>query len=183
VKFRKARAVVPFLERCNRCLKTINKINSITKTADAPPTGGTTAHTTPMLQSEYNAIMRRKRLKVLLVILMTLMVALVLYAVIKVGKEKFMTSERKSNEDASHVNVNSPSGEQGGGDQSPDTSGNISTPLTPEEISAYENAAKEAEGVQKKVSAGTLSAEEARDRLREIGKSIPVPPLPPAMKK
>jgi hypothetical protein len=76
-----------------------------------------------------------------------------------------------------------PSGEQGGGDQSPDTSGNISTPLTPEEISAYENAAKEAEGVQKKVSAGTLSAEEARDRLREIGKSIPVPPLPPAMKK
>lgn len=40
-----------------------------------------------MLQSEYDAIVRGKRLKVLLIILTSIMVALVLYAVIKVGKE------------------------------------------------------------------------------------------------
>ncbi len=46
-----------------------------------------TAHTITMLQSEYDAIVREKRLKVLLIILTTIVVALVLYAVIKVGKE------------------------------------------------------------------------------------------------
>lgn len=40
-----------------------------------------------ILQSEYDAIVREKRLKVLLIILTTIVVALVLYAVVKVGRE------------------------------------------------------------------------------------------------
>lgn len=40
-----------------------------------------------MLQSEYDVIVRHQRLKVLLIILTAIVVALVLYAVIKVGRE------------------------------------------------------------------------------------------------
>ena len=46
-----------------------------------------------MLQSEYDAGMRQKRLKVLLIVLTTLMVALVLYAALKVGREKMSVQE------------------------------------------------------------------------------------------
>lgn len=40
-----------------------------------------------MLQSEYDAIVRQKRLKVLLIILTSIMVSLVLYVVVKIGRE------------------------------------------------------------------------------------------------
>lgn len=46
-----------------------------------------------MLQSEYDAIVRQKRLKILLIILTTIVVAVVVYAVIKVGKEEVMVPE------------------------------------------------------------------------------------------
>lgn len=46
-----------------------------------------------MLQSEYDAIMQHKRLKVLLIILTTLVVAVVIFVVIKAGKEEMPVSE------------------------------------------------------------------------------------------
>ncbi len=54
---------------------------------------GATAYANTMLQSEYDAIVSQKRIKILLIILTTLTVALVLYAVIKVGREKMSVQE------------------------------------------------------------------------------------------
>lgn len=54
---------------------------------------GATAYANTMLQSEYDAIVRQKRLKVLLIILTTIVVALVLYVVIKVGRDSMMVPE------------------------------------------------------------------------------------------
>ncbi len=134
-----------------------------------------------MLQSEYDAIMRRKRLKVLLIILTSIAVVVALYAITRVVREKFMTSDPETEIPQNKEGLSS---EQGG-----EQSGRTTTPfvpsreLTPEEISAYENAAKKAEAVQQQSATGTLSAEEARDQLREIGSKIPVPPPPPTVKQ
>ncbi len=57
-----------------------------------PSKRGTTAHKNSMLQSEYDAIMQHKRLKVLLIILTALAVAVVLFVVIKAGKEEMPIS-------------------------------------------------------------------------------------------
>lgn len=46
-----------------------------------------------MLQSEYDVIVRNKRLKVLLIILTTLVVAVVVFVVIKAGRDKVAVPE------------------------------------------------------------------------------------------
>jgi hypothetical protein len=134
-----------------------------------------------MLQSEYDAIMGRKRLRVFFIILVTIAVAVALYTVIRIGKERFMPSGSKTEMPQNKEDLSS----EQGGEQSGTTTAPFvpSRELTPEEISAYENAAKKAEAVQRQSAAGTLSAEEARDQLKKIGNTIPVPPPPPTVKK
>ena len=120
-------------------------------------------------------------MKVFFIVFAILAGATALSFIIKIGKEKLMTSKSKPN--AEVLEIKESSSPEKGGESSSDASENVSKQLTPEEVSAYENAAQKADAVQQQVGDGKLSAEEARDQLREIGKSIPVPPPPPAMKK
>lgn len=119
-----------------------------------------------------------KRVKILFIILLVIAVAVVGYVVIRAVREKMIVSAPVTTAPEIKTDIFSKRERERSG-----TSENMLRQLTPEEISAYENAAKQAESIQQKTAIGSLSAEEARDQLREIGSKIPVPPPPPAMKK
>lgn len=135
-----------------------------------------------MFQLEYNGDMRKKKLTIFLIILAMVAVAGVVFLVIiKVGRKEFVISKPEANMEVIGVKGNL-SSEQGG-KQSLSISDDASQQMTQKDKTVYENANKQAESVQQQASEGKLSAEEARDRLREIGKSISVPPPPPTVKK
>lgn len=110
----------------------------------------------------------------LLIILTALAVGVVVYAVVKVGKEEMPVSLPVVVKPGADEEKSSPVSREEGTDQS----GVIN--MAPGESF---NPTKQGESVQQPVSAGTSSAEAERDRLREIGSKIPVPPPPPTMKK
>ena len=63
---------------------------------------------------------------------------------------------------------------------------NNATPTSEQAVEVppvFQEAAKSAASIQDQVKAGNLSAEEAKKQLDVVGANIPVPPLPPEMKK
>ncbi|MFZ1719801.1 MAG: hypothetical protein WAU28_00440 [Candidatus Moraniibacteriota bacterium] len=126
-----------------------------------------------MLQSEYDVIVRHKRLKVLLIILTAITVAVVVYTVIRAGKEEMPVSAPAVVTPKGDTEKPSP--------VSPEENKNQPGVINMAPGESY-NPTKQGESVQQPVSAGTSSAEAERDRLREIGSKIPVPPPPPGVK-
>ncbi len=109
----------------------------------------------------------------LLIILTALAVGVVVFATIKTGKEEMPVSAPAVVTPGADGEKPSPASREEGTDQS----GVIN--MAPGESF---NPTKQGESVQQPVSAGTSSAEAERDRLKEIGSKIPVPPPPPGVK-